>query len=349
MHICGVARPHTVARKHNPGPRYQPAAVKSGQRRDQLEVTTCFAPLLAWILTGWQSTCLALAHAEDWAWLVDHLVQIGQDKCLVILGIRLAALPGTALVASDLELIALVPRPSWTAPAVDATLQTAVAEAGVPRVIVDDHGGDRTGGVRLFQERHPETLEVDAIGHKAACVLERRLESDPRWPEFHWQVGPTRCAIQQTELAFLVPPGPRPKARFMNLEPLLTWGRKVVGILEAPSAEVLGWVSVERLHEKLGWLLDLRDGLDEWSQWPAVVGFVICRGLDRGAARDLIAALPGSFGVGRRNWSGSCNRNRARLASRNGCRAAPRCWNRASANSRRWRRSRHGADSPGWS
>ena len=297
----------------------------------------------------------AKEHAEDWAWLVDHSVQIGQEKGLVILGIRLAARPppGTALVASDLELIALVPRPSWTAPEVDATLQTAVAEAGVPRVIVDDHGGDRTGGVRLLQKRHPETLEVDAIGHKAACVLERRLESDPRWPEFHWQVGPMRCAIQQTELAFLVPPGPRPKARFMNLEPLLTWGRKVVGILEAPSAEVLGWVSVERLHEKLGWLLDLRDGLDEWSQWPAVVGFMICRGLDRGAARDLIAALPGSFGpaagVWRRNWSGSCDRNRARLTSRNGCRAAPRCWNRASANSRRWRRSMHGADSPGWS
>ena len=56
----GVARPHTVARKQNPGPRYQPAAAKSGQRRDQLEVTTCFASLLAWILTGWQSTCLAL-------------------------------------------------------------------------------------------------------------------------------------------------------------------------------------------------------------------------------------------------------------------------------------------------
>ena len=136
-------------------------------------------------------------------------------------------------MASDLELIALVPRPSWTAPEVDATLQKAVAEAGVPRVIVDDHGGDLTGGVQLFQERHPETLEVDDIGHKAACVLERRLESDPRWPEFHWQVGQTRCAIQQTELAFLVPPGPRPKARFMNLEPLLAWGRKVVGILKA--------------------------------------------------------------------------------------------------------------------
>ena len=40
---------------------YQPAAAKSGRQRDQLDVTTCFAPLLAWILQSWQSTRLAVA------------------------------------------------------------------------------------------------------------------------------------------------------------------------------------------------------------------------------------------------------------------------------------------------
>ena len=40
---------------------YQPAAAKSGRQRDQLDVTTCFAPLLAWVLQGWKSTRLALA------------------------------------------------------------------------------------------------------------------------------------------------------------------------------------------------------------------------------------------------------------------------------------------------
>jgi hypothetical protein len=240
-------------------------------------------------------------HAEDWAWLVDHSVQIGPERCLVILGIRRARLPppGTALVATDLELIALVPRPSWTAPEVEAALQEAVPRTGAPRVIVDDHGGDLAGGVQLFQERHPQTLEVYDIGHKAACVLKRRLESDPRWPESRRRVGEARCAIQQTDLAFLVPPGERPKARFMNLGPLLNWGRKVLGVWDAPPAEVLSWVSAERLHEKLGWLMDLSDALDEWSQWQAVVdtavGFVNCRGLDRAAARGLIAALPGSL------------------------------------------------------
>jgi hypothetical protein len=34
---------------------------KSGTQRQELDVTTCFAPLLAWILKGWPSTRLALA------------------------------------------------------------------------------------------------------------------------------------------------------------------------------------------------------------------------------------------------------------------------------------------------
>ena len=40
---------------------YQPASAKSGTRRRELDVSTCFAPLLAWILKGWPSKRLALA------------------------------------------------------------------------------------------------------------------------------------------------------------------------------------------------------------------------------------------------------------------------------------------------
>jgi hypothetical protein len=33
---------------------YKPAADKAGEKRRKLDVTTCFAPLLAWILKNWQ-------------------------------------------------------------------------------------------------------------------------------------------------------------------------------------------------------------------------------------------------------------------------------------------------------
>ena len=48
--------------------------------------------------------------ADDWAWMIDHSIQIGQCKCLVILGIRLSEFaPGRPLCHQDMEPIALIP------------------------------------------------------------------------------------------------------------------------------------------------------------------------------------------------------------------------------------------------
>jgi hypothetical protein len=51
---------------------YQPAAVKSGRHRRELDVAGCFAPLLAWTVRGWPSRRLALAL--DATALGDRLV-----------------------------------------------------------------------------------------------------------------------------------------------------------------------------------------------------------------------------------------------------------------------------------
>ena len=123
--------------------------------------------------------------AEDWVWMIDHSIQIGQCKCLVILGIRLSELPvGQPLCHQDMELIALEPMTNATKETVDVCLEDAVSRTGVPRAIVDDHGADLHGGVKMFIDRHPETDEVYDIKHKAACLLKARLERDERWKRF---------------------------------------------------------------------------------------------------------------------------------------------------------------------
>src|SRR3954454_7424163 len=187
-----------------------------------------------WLLRfGLAQLLAAKEPADDWAWLIDHSVQIGTEKVLVILGIRLVDLPmpERPLRADDLVLIDLVPMPSSTREEVAARLKEAAGRTGVPRAIVDDHASDLNGGVRIFQEDHPETVEIYDIKHKAACLLKARLEKDPRWVAFAAWVGRTRSAIQQTELAALVPPGARPKARFMNLGPQLDWAEKVLAVV----------------------------------------------------------------------------------------------------------------------
>lgn len=255
-----------------------------------------------WLMRlGHAELTMPLKKSDDWAWLADHSVQIGTAKCLAIVGIRLRDLPkpGACLQHRDLHLIALVPSASWTKQDVDRAFEEATKRTGVPRVIVTDHGADLYGGVQLFHERHPETAEVYDAKHKAACLLKPRLEKEPRWQEFHTKVGATRCAVQQTELAFLTPPAPKLKARYMNLQAQLEWAEGVLTILRDPPAEVQKWATPERLQAKFGWLKAFAEPLREWSEWQALVNrtveFVDRQGVYRGMGRTLRQQLPRKF------------------------------------------------------
>lgn len=313
-----------------------------------------------WLLRlGHALLTMALEKAEDWAWIIDHSVQIGKDKCLVILGIRLSKLPerGQCLGHRDMHLIALVPRESWTRQEVDQELEAASKRTGIPRVIVDDHGVDIAGGVSFFQERHPETVEIYDAKHKAACLLKSRLEKNPRWQEFNAKMAQARCAIQQTEMAFLVPHGPRPKARFMNLAPSLQWAGNVLAVLHDPPAVVRQHVTLERLEEKLGWLREFATEIAEWSEWQRVVNvtveFVDRQGLYRGVAKELRTELrghqthPSSDAWLEKYWCLWFGK-RGAPSRASVFQEARKFWNRVSAALSNWRNSKHAAASPVW-
>ena len=49
-----------------------------------------FTTVRLWLLRlGHYNLTRAKEHADDWVWVIDHSNQIGQEKCLVILGVRL--------------------------------------------------------------------------------------------------------------------------------------------------------------------------------------------------------------------------------------------------------------------
>ena len=173
--------------------------------------------------------------------------------------------------------------------------ETAVRVGHVPRVIVDDRGVDIHGGVALFQERHAQTVEIYDAKHKAACLLKARLEKNPRWQEFQTRVGQTRCSVQQTELAFLTPPAPKTKARFMNLDRQLAWGQRVLAIVRKPPRTVRGAVADERLKEKLGWIEAFADELTEWSQWQQVIDMGVTLVNRQGIYRGVSGSLARQF------------------------------------------------------
>jgi len=215
----------------------------------------------------------AKERADDWVLLMDHSAQIGREKCLLILGLRASEMPppGTCLGHEDVRPICLRVLEDPDKHMVQEELAAVAKEIGAPRAIVNDFGADIHGGVKLFQEQHPQTIEIYDITHKCACLLKHRLEKDERWSTFTRQVGQTKIALLQTELACLIPPHQRTKARYMNLETLLAWGKKTLGVLEQPPAELLATTTRERLEQKLGWLPAYREALVEWSEWQTVV------------------------------------------------------------------------------
>jgi hypothetical protein len=234
-------------------------------------------------------------QASDWVWIIDHSNQIGQEKCFVILGVRLSQLPPPGpdfpLRLSQMEPIELEPVTVSDKAVVYRQLEANIAKTGVPRAIIDDQGGDLAGGVQLFCEAHPETIEIYDVSHKAACLLKARLERDEQWKAFAAKAGQTKCSAQQTEWAFLIPPSQRIKARYMNLKPLIAWAVNTLAILDDPGPEVLKYGTRERLEEKLGWLRQFREQLRDWSEMAQtidlVLHFVRTQGLYRGAAKDL--------------------------------------------------------------
>jgi hypothetical protein len=240
--------------------------------------------------------------AEDWVWMADHSIQIGQCKCLVILGIRTSNLPpGRPLTHHDMEPIALVPMINSTRQTVAVCLEQAVARTGVPRAILTDHGTDLHGGIEIFRGRHPETVEIYDLKHKAACLLRARLERDPRWKEYTGRLGTTRSAIQQTELGCLTPPSPRTKARFMNLESAVGWGVRTLGLVNEPSGLAKLGISADRVEVKLGWLRDFGEALGEWWSYHEQIGgaleLVRRKGLSAGLGEELAESLPKAVGA----------------------------------------------------
>lgn len=174
-------------------------------------------------------------HADDWVWIADHTVQIGQEKCLLILGIRLSSLRASTchLTHEDMEPILLCPVRKSTGDVVYEQLEAAVEKTGVPREIMSDHGPDLWAGIRQFCEQHPFTCAVYDITHKAASLVKAFLTSHDTWQRFSRFATRMKQQVTLTDLAVLAPPAQRSKARYMNVHRLGRWAANLLEVLEA--------------------------------------------------------------------------------------------------------------------
>ena len=176
-------------------------------------------------------------HAEDWAWIVDHTIQLGEVKVLIILGIRLSHWQPYRgpLSHQDLEVIAIEPTSVSNGAVRRAQLEKAAQATGYPRLIVRDDGSDLKKGVNQFAASHPETVSLYDIKHMTARIVKRELESDTRWADFTKRLDSARKQSHQTPVAHLAPPTIQTQARYMNIHKLIRWGVQMRTYIDNPN------------------------------------------------------------------------------------------------------------------
>jgi hypothetical protein len=200
-------------------------------------------------------------------WLIDHTIQIGTQKILVILGCPMDQVPfgQRALQLSDLQLIALVPMEISNGDTVEIELENAaLRRTGVPRLIVSDQGSDLLKGIGDYQEIRPKTCHVPDAAHYGANLLKHAWSDQPRWQQFGQQLQDTSAKLRQTKAAYLLAPRMRAKARFMNVDAQLRFTSRLLKHLDsaAPQAKAL---------EYYGWLREFRDDLALWQREHGLV------------------------------------------------------------------------------
>jgi len=278
-----------------------------GASRTLETVLSLFAPALPcpswyagrlWLLRlGYYKLMRPKPKASDWVWILDHTVQVGAEKCLLILGVRLSELSRTDLVLShdDVEPIALFPVTRSNGEVVFQQLEETIEKTGLPREILGDQGSDLKAGTERFCHQHPQTCSISDIKHKSAALLKHTLQHDEPWQAFTQQAAQSKSQIQQTALAFLAPPHQRTKARYMNLEILVRWGQRALAVLDRLEKRAEHRDSHKKLQARLGWVRPFRNHLTEWEALLDVAitseCFVRKHGLWQGAEVELSKRL----------------------------------------------------------
>jgi hypothetical protein len=247
-------------------------------------VGPCAETIRQWLLrVGLFLLRRPVPRRSDWVLLVDLTIQLGQHKCLVILGVPLSVLrsKGYSPGHQEVRVLSLHVLSCCNGKIVSGHLSAVSERVGVPAQIVSDHGSDVLAGIRLFRQKrrsHQRVVETYDVTHGLAILLKTQLEPDQRWASFVKACQSTRQQLQQTAGSFLQPPAWRSKARFLNLESHLVWANDMLAVLGGAAgttlAECLGSTEAQSkqwLEERLGWLQGYADEVRVWSYFQKVV------------------------------------------------------------------------------
>ncbi len=156
---------------------------------------------------------------KPWLAIIDHSIDIGTKKALVVLRVAIDALKhkNQAIQLKDCECIGLSVCETVNGKTISIELEKIFSQAGMPSAIIKDCDSTLAKGVKLWSEKQDTTIAVvDDIGHVMANALKAQFEKTTAYSRFTSLISRGANRLRQSELAFLIPPKLRSKGRFQR-------------------------------------------------------------------------------------------------------------------------------------
>lgn len=203
------------------------------QGLSQINWVPHFTSVINWILRyGLYKLNGIKKNNEPWAAIIDHSIDIGVKKILVVLRVPLDHFANNqcAPTLKDCECIGLCIAEESDYTTVAQQLEDVFNRAGDPTIIIKDGAGNLAKGVDHWKSKaKPELcIIIDDIGHTVANALKAQFSKLKQFSNLLSIIRSGAAQLRQTKLAHLTPPKIRTKGRFQSISKVISWCENIL-------------------------------------------------------------------------------------------------------------------------
>lgn len=162
---------------------------------------------------------------SDWIYIIDFSIQLGKERCLLILGVTRQSLieNGYELKHHQVQVLDIFVREHFDGHAVHQRIASVQSKTGTPYQIISDDGGDVRKGISLFSNENKSVISTYDITHMIGVCIKHSLENDPRWLNLQEDLYNLTNQVKQSDVSFLRPIAISKKARWLNIKLMIEW------------------------------------------------------------------------------------------------------------------------------
>jgi len=157
---------------------------------------------------------------KDWIYIADFSIQLGKERCLLILGLTKQSLieNGYVIKHQQVRVLDIYVQEHFDGQKIYEHLLLTSQKTGIPYQIISDKGKDISKGIEMFYNENKSIITTNDVSHMIGVVLKHHIEKDIRWENLQEDLLSLTQQVKQTEMSFLRPIAMSSKARWLNLD-----------------------------------------------------------------------------------------------------------------------------------